>query len=145
MRKLWFLFAFFFAPVLFAQVPVQPKIYMAPSNGTTFIFSVNLAAAFVKKAVPASIVSDISEADYILQSTPVTSKVESAGSVIARCLFLYCAGAAGSNTVSIELIDEKNGLVVWAYTVKKAGSGNYQSSAEACAKHLKAWLEHKGN
>ena len=30
------------------------------------------------------------------------------------------------------------------YNVKKGGSSNFQSSAEACAKHLKNWLQHTG-
>ena len=59
-------------------------------------------------------------------------------------LFAYCAGIEGSQTASVSLIDAKTKAVVWAYNVHKGGSSNFQSSAEACAKHLKNWLEHKG-
>jgi hypothetical protein len=55
-----------------------------------------------------------------------------------------CAGIEGSQTASVTLIDTKTNTVVWAYNVRKVGSSNFQSSAEACAKHLKEWLEHKG-
>jgi len=75
----------------------------------------------------------------------VVEKPESTGGKIARCLFLYCIGIEGSNTVSVQLIDQKANAVLWAYNVKKAGHGNFQSSADACAKHLKRWLQHTGN
>ena len=130
-----------FVPTLgHAQAP-NPKIYIAPQNG----FDSYLAGAFTKKSVPAQIVQTEEAADYILSPAPVQQKPESAGGKIARCLFAYCAGIEGSQTASVTLIDTKTKAVVWAYNVKKGGSSNFQSSAEACAKHLKHWLEHKGN
>jgi hypothetical protein len=95
--------------------------------------------------VPAVIVQNKDAADYILSPAPVEQKPESAGGKIARCLFAYCAGIEGSQTASVTLIDAKTSAVVWAYNVRKAGSSNFQSSADACAKHLKNWLEHAGN
>jgi hypothetical protein len=84
-------------------------------------------------------------ADYILSAAPVEQKPESTGGKVARCLFAYCAGIEGSQTASVTLVDAKTNAVVWAYNVRKGGSSNFQSSAEACAKHLKHWLEHTGN
>ena len=128
-------------PVLCHAQTSGPKIYIAPQNG----FESYLAGAFTKKSVPAQIVQTEDAADYILSPAPVEQKPESTGGKIARCLFAYCAGIEGSQTASVTLIDAKTKAVVWAYNVKKNGSSNFQSSAEACAKHLKHWLEHKGN
>ena len=128
-----------FAPFAHAQIS-NPKIYIAPQNG----FESYLAGAFTKKNVPAQMVQTEEAADYILSPAPVQQKPESAGGKIARCLFAYCAGIEGSQTASVSLIDVKTKAVVWAYNVKKGGSSNFQSSAEACAKHLKNWLQHTG-
>ncbi len=128
-----------FTPAM-AQIP-NPKIYIAPAEG----FESYLAAGITKKHVPAQIVTDEKEADYILKPTPVDQKTESTGSKITRCLFIYCAGIEGSNTVSVQLVDRKTSTAVWAYNVHKSGHKNFQSSAEACAKHLKNWLQHTGN
>ncbi len=127
------------APFGHAQIS-NPKIYIAPQNG----FETYLAGAFTKKGVPAQIVVAPEAADYILSPAPVQQKPESAGGKIARCLFAYCAGIEGSQTASVSLIDAKTKAIVWAYNVKKGGSSNFQSSAEACAKHLKNWLQHTG-
>jgi hypothetical protein len=128
-----------FAPFSYAQTS-NPKIYIAPQNG----FESYLAGAFTKKNVPAQMVQSPEEADYILSPAPVEQKPESTGGKIARCLFAYCAGIEGSQTASVTLTDAKTNAVVWAYNVRKGGSSNFQSSAEACAKHLKNWLQHTG-
>ena len=128
-----------FAPISYSQTS-NPKVYIAPQNG----FESFLAGAFTKKNVPAQMVQTAEAADYILSAAPVQQKPETAGGKIARCLFAYCAGIEGSQTASVTLIDAKTKAVVWAYNVRKGGSSNFQSSAEACAKHLKNWLEHKG-
>jgi hypothetical protein len=145
MKKLFGIAAVFcitalaFVPSAYSQI-ANPKIYIAPQNG----FETYLAGAFTKKSVPAQVVMATEAADYILSAAPVVQKPESAGGKIARCLFAYCAGIEGSQTASVTLTDSKTQVVVWAYNVKKGGSNNFQSSAEACAKHLKHWLEHTG-
>jgi len=145
MKKLFGIAAIFcivalaFAPCSYPQI-ANPKIYIAPQNG----FETYLAGAFTKKSVPAQVTMAPEEADYILSAAPVVQKPESAGGKIARCLFAYCAGIEGSQTASVTLTDTKTKVVVWAYNVKKGGSNNFQSSSEACAKHLKHWLEHTG-
>ena len=128
-------------PIVSHAQTAHPRIYIAPQNG----YESYLAGAFTKKSVPAQIVQSEEAADYILSPAPVEQKPESTGGKIARCLFAYCAGIEGSQTASVTLIDTKTKAVVWAYNVKKGGSSNFQSSAEACAKHLKQWLEHKSN
>ena len=136
---LFCIFALPFAPFAQAQIP-NPKIYIAPQNG----FESYLAGAFTKKNVPAQMVQTEEAADYILSPAPVEQKPESSAGKVARCLFAYCAGIEGSQTASVSLIDAKTKAIVWAYNVKKGGSSNFQSSAEACAKHLKNWLQHTG-
>jgi len=137
---LFCIIALTFSPFTHAQI-ANPKIYIAPQSG----YESYLAGAFTKKSVPAQMVQDPEGEDYILSPAPVQQKPESAGAKIARCLFAYCAGIEGSQTASVTLIDAKTKAVVWAYNVRKGGSNNFQSSAEACAKHLKHWLEHKGS
>jgi hypothetical protein len=142
MKRLFFCIAAlaFLVPTLGQAQMSYPKIYIAPQNG----YESYLAGAFTKKNVPAQIVQTGEASDYILKAAPVEQKPESTGGKIARCMFAYCAGIEGSQTASVTLVDTKTNTVVWAYNVKKGGSSNFQSSAEACAKHLKEWLEHRG-
>jgi hypothetical protein len=107
------------------------KIYLAPQGG----FETYIAAAFTKKHVPVTIVGVADQSDFVLEAAPVEHKPESAGSKIARCLFLYCAGIEGIESASVRLIDQKTKVTVWSYTVNK-GHQREQSLAEAVAKHL---------
>src|ERR1700737_1847507 len=93
----------------------NPKIYIAPQGG----FESYLAGAFTKKNVPAQLLQTEEGADYILSPAPVDQKPEST--------------------------DARTTPVLWAYNVHKGGSSNFQSSAEACAKHLKKRIQHPGN
>ena len=129
------------ALVLFAAGAVpclgQTKVYIQPDQG----FETYISAAFTKKHVPVVVVSDPDDATYVLQPTPVDVKTESTGSKVVRCLFAYCAGIQGQQSVSVQLVDPKSKASVWAYTVRKGDANGYQSSAEAIAKHLKGFLE----
>jgi len=111
------------------------KIYIEPQDG----FDSYIAAAIIKKHVPATITQNRAEAKYVLTSA-VLSKEESTGSKIIRCLTAYCIGIDGRNTATVQLLNDKK-EVSWAYNVRKGGASNYQSSAEAIAKHLKSFLE----
>jgi hypothetical protein len=119
---------------IFAQ---QVKIFIQPDNG----FETYVSAAITKKHVPAVVVSEADAASFILQPTPVDIKTESTGSKVARCLFLYCAGIQGEQTVSVQLYNPRTKAAVWGYSVRKYDAQAYQSSAEAIAKHLKQFLE----
>lgn len=124
----------------FAQVN-RPTIYIEGQNG----FETYLSAAMSKKNVPVDVVMDRTKATYILKSAPVEIKSESTGGKIARCLFAYCAGIEDKGNVSVQLIETTSTKMVWAYSVnkQKGGSKNEQSMAEAVAKHLKEFVEHK--
>ena len=112
-----------------------PKIFIQPQEG----FDSYISAAIIKKHVPAIVTQNKDDAQFVLTSA-VQSKEESAGSKIARCLFMYCAGVAGSQTATVQLVNS-NGEVAWAYNVRKGDAHAYQSTAEAIAKHLKEFLE----
>jgi hypothetical protein len=122
---------------MLAEKPIV-RIFIEPQDG----FESYISAAIAKKGVAVVVTQDRDAAKYIITST-VTQKEESTGGKIARCAFAYCAGINGSQTVSIQLIDPKTKDVAFAYNVRKGGSANFQSSAEAIAKHLKQFLEQK--
>lgn len=113
-----------------------PRIYIPPQEG----FDSYISAAIVKKHVPAVVTQEKEEAQFLLTSA-VDAKRESTGSIVARCLFLYCAGAAGTQTATVQLVNSQTHEVVWAYNVQKGSAQAYQSTAEAIAKHLKKFLE----
>ena len=47
------------------------------------------------------------------------------------------------DAASIQMINQKTGAVVFAYAVNKKNTHGQQTTAEACAKHLKEQLEKK--
>jgi len=126
------------ATVLSAAEAQKPRVYIEPQDG----FESYIAAAIVKKQVPVVVTQNKEDANYII-SSKVLGKEESTGSKVARCVFAYCAGIQGTQTATVQMVDSKTNEVAWAYNVKKSGASNYQSSAEAIAKHLKNWLSEK--
>lgn len=130
-----------FTTVLAAQSADRPTIYIEAQNG----FDTYVAAALQKKHVPVSAVTDRTKATFVLRAAPVETRAESTGGKIARCLFAYCAGIEDKSSVSVQLIEPSSSKIVWAYSVNKQrpGSKNEQSMAEAVAKHLKEFLEHR--
>src|SRR6185312_3291596 len=113
---------------------VQPAVYVTPDNG----FEVNIVAAFQKKHVPVTIVTDKVRADYVLMPNDVVIHKESGAGKVARCLFAYCAGIEDSGSVSVQLVDTRTKAIVWGYNVaKQRAAKNRQSMAEAIAKHFK--------
>ena len=131
-----FLIAGLLAASLHGELGSSPRIYIPVQDG----FESYLAAAIVKKHVPAVVTQNKDDARFILTSS-VLAKEESTGSKVARCLFLYCAGAEGSQSATVQLVDAKTQEVAWAYNVRKGSARAYQSTAEAVAKHLKKFFE----
>ncbi|HEV8040393.1 MAG TPA: hypothetical protein VGP62_16110 [Bryobacteraceae bacterium] len=70
-----------------AVEPVPFKIYLEPQGG----FESYISAAIVKKHTPVVVTRNKDEAQYLLTSA-VTTKEETTGGKIARCLFVYCFG-----------------------------------------------------
>jgi len=107
-------------------IPAGSTIYVDAADG----FDVYMAAAIQKKKVPVSVVTDREKADYVLEAL---AHHEEKG--WASKIFL---GHRDSTDATVRLINIKTGDVVWAYAVHKKNSFRAnQSTAEACAKHLK--------
>jgi len=113
---------------------VMPNsVFISPMNG----FESYLAAAFEKKKVPLTVVADQSRAAYLITGT---SDEKKAG--VAKMLVF--GQIHSDNAASIQMVDEKTGAVVFAYAVNKKNTlHGQQTTAEACAKHLKEQLEKK--
>jgi hypothetical protein len=150
-------FLLLMAPVVgFAQVPQIKSgatVYIEPMDG----YETYLAAAFEKKQVPIIIVADKDKATYIVRST-VSHRTPNQPAVVINNTNGNNNGnsgfeegmrraeaeraARGATSASVSVIDAHSSQIVFAYSVGKAGNTNQlQSSAEACAKHLKEFIE----
>jgi len=107
-----------------AQIAPGSKLFIEPMGG----FETYLAAALLKKSVPVVVVDDPAKADFIVSGT---SNIEGG------------AGKAPSQAgASIGIKDAGSGELVFAYAVDKTNAVHgSQSTAEACAKHLKEFIE----
>ena len=112
-------------------IPRGSKLFIEPHDG----FETYLTAAMLGKKVPVMVVTDRSQADFILTAT--TERGDKPG--WASTIFL---GKAKANEDASVTIASKSGTVVWAYSVHKYNSRHgQQSTAEAVAKHLKGKVE----
>ncbi len=140
------------------KVPAGARIVIAPMGG----FETYFAAAVREKKVPVTLTLDKATAQYFVVSTDTEWQGFVFGSGGAanwnRDGGSAAYGSSASSTrgleASIMLIDAKTKDVVWAYEVHKSSHGSLffgtlgargkQSVAEACAKHLREYIE-KGN
>ena len=114
------------------QIERGSKVFIEPMDG----FESYLAAAILKKNVPLIVVDDKAKADFIVSGT---SHIERAS--WAKTIFISGAPQAGA---SISIKNAKSGDLVFAYAVDKFNAARAnQSTAEACAKHLKNYIEKK--
>jgi flagellar motor protein MotB len=114
----------------------------------------------VKKHVPALVTQDKSQAQFVLVvlTSAVDSKEESALATVAAVIHGISttqeqqdahnesvarqgAQKPTATVATAQLVDPKTQVVPWAYSVRKASAGAYQSTAEAIAKNLKDFLE----
>lgn len=108
------------------RVPAGSKIYVDAEKG----FDVYLTAALAKKKVPVSVVAEKEKADYVLAGISAQEDKNWASKI-----FL---GHRDTSEATVKLVDVKSSEVVFAYSVHKKNSARgHQSTAEACAKHLK--------
>jgi hypothetical protein len=115
-----------------SAIGIRPnsKVFIQPMDG----FETYLTAAILKKKVPLIVTDDKAKADYVITGT---SHVEKAG--WAKTIFISGAPQAGA---SITMKDAKTGDLAFAYSVDKFNAARAaQSTAEACAKHLKEAIE----
>lgn len=93
--------------------------------------------ALLAKYVPVDIVYDKSDADFI---------IEGKSNIRGTCrTCTFAAFAMPEATASIEVTSAKDGSPVFAYSVDKRVPHGQRSVAEACAKQLKEFIEHKGS
>ena len=154
----------FFVCLLFASYSVclaqAPQI---KSGATVFIepmggYETYLAAAIAKKQVPLVVVTDKTKGEYVIAST-VTQHASSHPAVVVNNTTnvgtsgnsawnegwksgFPRAGSGARTSVSISVADVHSSQIVFAYAVGKGGNTNQlQSAAEACAKHLKEFIQ----
>lgn len=124
--------------VLTLTVPIQAQTRSTLKEGMkVFIaqmpddFNTYLKAAMEKKKVPLTVVESRDEADFEITGTSETQKAGKAKKILR--LNWHSAEQA-----SIAITDLHTGEIVFAYSVNKESSAHgKQSTAEACAKHIK--------
>jgi hypothetical protein len=137
------------------QIQPGSRVVVAPMGG----FETYFAAAIREKRVPITLTLDRDSAQYFIVSTETEWRGFVAGSSAnanwGQTSGHYSSGSSASSTRGLEssimLIDAKSKDVVWAYEVHKSSHGallfgtfgarGQQSLAEACAKHLKEFME----
>ena len=108
-------------------------VYIAPMNG----FENYLAAAIEKKKVPLVAVANESQATYVIKGT---SEEKKAG----WAKMAFTGQIHSDDAASVQMINRQTGAIVFAYAVNKKNTWHgQQTTAEACAKHLKDQIEKK--
>jgi hypothetical protein len=118
---------------LFAQEKIPPgaKVFVTPMGG----FETYLKAALEKKKVPVTLVEDRTKAEFEISGAAESEKASTAKKVLMLDWH-------SKEQASIKVTNVNTSVVVFAYSVHKASSAHgKQSSAEACAKHLKEAIE----
>ncbi len=120
------------APVSTRIIPGS-TVYITPMDG----FENYLAAAIGKKKVQLVPVMEKEQADYVISGTSLDKKA-------GWAKIVFMGNVHSDNSASITMSDRKTGAIVYAYAVdKKSTMHGQQTTAEACAKHLKAHIEGK--
>lgn len=133
---------FLAAPVSSQSTPAQTssfhgirpnsRVFIEPMDG----FETYLTAAILKKQVPLIVTDDKAKADYIITGTSHVDKAS-----WAKTIFISGAPQAGA---SITMKNAKTGDLAFAYSVDKFNAARAnQSTAEACAKHLKQAIDQR--
>lgn len=102
-------------------------------------FGSAISAAFAKKKVPVTVVTDKTRSQWTIKA--VSSQRED--STVTKVAKIALIGVFASGTFTkfegtFQVIDNESSAVIFAYNVKK---NNFQSAAEAFAKHFKKDLK----
>jgi len=115
------------------EIPAGSKVFIAPMGG----FETYLKSALEKKKVPLAVVGQRDQAQFEITGAAESQKASTAKKVIMLDWH-------STEEASIKVTDLRSSVVVFAYSVHKPSSAHgRQSSAEACAKHLKAKITGK--
>jgi hypothetical protein len=113
-------------------IPAGARVYIGSIEGG---YDIYLSAAIHKKEVPLVVIADKSKADFELSGVTESDKAGWAKIVL-------WGNTSSAEQASVKMTNLKTGTVVWGYNVNKGNSARgKQSSAEACAKHLKEKIE----
>jgi hypothetical protein len=136
---------FFVSLLVFASMAIgaeTPRVYVASSETVDASnardkakhvdFGVAIAGALVKKDVPVTVVTERSKSTWTIRSVS-SQREDSTGTKVAKMLILG-GGSFTNFEGTIQVIDNETSGVLFAYNVKKS---NFQSAAEAFAKHFK--------
>ena len=122
----------------------SPKVFIAASEtvdasnakdkAKQVDFAGAISAALIKKEVPVTVVTDKAKSTWTIEST--SAQKEDSGGTKAMKILAFGAGAGSFTQFSgtIRVVDNESSAVLFAYSVKKT---NFQSAAEAFAKHFK--------
>lgn len=114
------------------QIPRGAKFFIGPVPSG---YDIYLAAAMVKKEVPIVMVTDPERADFELSAVTESEKA-------GWAKIVFWGNTSSAEQASIKVVNLRTGTVVFGYNVNKGSSvRGKQSSAEACAKHLKEKIE----
>ncbi|MGH9730505.1 MAG: hypothetical protein ACRD4A_02305, partial [Candidatus Acidiferrales bacterium] len=114
-------------PAASTSIAPGSTVYIAPMNG----FENYLAAAIEKKKVPLVAVANESQATYVIKGT---SEEKKAG----WAKMAFTGQIHSDDAASVQMINRQTGAIVFAYAVNKKNTWHgQQTTAEACAKHLK--------
>lgn len=95
-------------------------------------FGTALSAALFKKKTPVQVVTEKTKSDWTIRSIS-SQKEDSTGTKVAKILFTSNWSFTKFEG-TIQVIDNQSSAVLFAYNIKK---NNFQSAAEAFAKHFK--------
>jgi hypothetical protein len=124
--------------------PMAPTVAGAPAPTRVFAgsrlfiedpgeFGTALSAAFIEKKVPVVVVTDSTEADFTVRSAS-TDRRAGGGEKVARILAFGAFAGSGDRYHATTSIINRDGVVVFAYNVKK---GNFQDAANSTANEIK--------
>jgi uncharacterized protein YgiM (DUF1202 family) len=120
---------------VFQGDPISPgsQVFIEPMSG----FESYLSAALQKKHVPLVIVASEEKADFVITGDSDTKKA-------GWAKIIFMGDLHSDEEASVTMVNKKTGQVVFAYAVNKKNTlHGQQTSAEACAKHLKGRIEGK--
>jgi hypothetical protein len=114
------------------RIPPNSKVFVHPMNDG---FETYFKAALEKKKVPLVVVATREEADYEIKGSADTQKAGAAKKIMMGSWH-------SDEQASISVAGIKSGEIVFAYSANKQNSAHgKQTTAEACAKHLKDAIE----
>jgi hypothetical protein len=114
------------------RITANAKVFVHPMKDG---FDTHFKAALEKKKVPVVVVASRDEADYEIKGTSETQKAGAAKKIMLGSWH-------SDEQASISVAGIKSGEIVFAYSANKKNSAHgKQTTAEACAKHLKEAIE----